>query len=104
MLLGLNVGDALGGGASGGGNARTTDSRLALTNFSSASVVPSSASSAALGTVSDKHSMSSEDKARELRGLPPTLLRLENLLRNRETAEGAGGVEERSGTGSDAVA
>ena len=101
---GLGVDDTWGGGASGGGSTGTMGSRLVLTNFSNASAGSSSPSSAALGTISDRNSMSSEDKARELRGLPPTLVRLENLLRNRETAEGAGGVAERSDTGSDVVA
>lgn len=104
-LTGRTVRGALGGGARGGGSAgtATTGSRFVLTNFSKASAEFSSASSAALGTMSDRNSRSSEDKASELCGLPPMLLRRENLFRNRETADGAGGVPERSCTGSGAV-
>ena len=100
-LIGRSGGGAFGGGANGGGKTGTTDSGFALTNFSSASVASWSASSLALGTMSDRNSRSSEDSARELRGLPPPPRR-ENRLRNLETAEGAGGVAERSTTGSGA--
>ena len=97
-LVGLGAG-ARGGGANGGGKTGAIDSRLALTNFSNASAESSSASSLALGTISERNSMSSEERARELRGLLPIVLpRRENRLRKRDTAEGAGGVSERSGT------
>ena len=90
-----------GGGAKGGGSADTTGSRFAFTNCSSASAeVSSSASSLALGTISDKNSRSSEDSARELRGLPAALPRRENLLRKRDTAEGAAGTSAPFDTGS----
>lgn len=89
-------GGAFGGGASGGGKIGTT---VSLTNFSNASVGSSSPSSFALGT-SERKSKSSDDNARELRGLAPPPRR-ENLLRNRDTAEG-GGVDERGTTGSGA--
>ena len=78
-----------------------TASCFVLTNFSNASVGSSSASSVALGTISDRNSKSSEDNARELRGLAPPPLR-ENLFRNRETADGGGGVAERGTIGSGA--
>lgn len=104
-LAGRMVRGALCDGARGGGRTGTAGivSRFVFTNFSKASVEYSSASSVALGTISERNSRSSVESASELRGLPPVLLRRENLFRNRETADGAGGVPERSCTGSGAV-
>lgn len=51
--------------------------------------------------MSERNSRSSEDRARELRGLPPIPLpRRENLFRKRDITVGAGGDVDRSGTGS----
>ena len=101
---GANGGGASGGGAKGGGI--TADSRPALTNFSKASVdESSSASSLALGTMSDRNSRSSDDNARVLRLFPgPRLLRRESRFRKRDTADGAGGVSGRLEVGSGADA
>lgn len=53
----------------------------------------------ALGTMSDKNSRSFDDNAMELRGLVVDDLVLENRVKNRETADGGGGVGSRSGGG-----
>lgn len=102
LELGLNEGvrrggrGALGGGANGGGS--FVDNGDDAIKFDSAlSCTDSSGSSLALGTMSDRNSRSSDERARELRGLdPPDDLVREKRLRKRETAEGGGGEGSRT--------
>lgn len=86
-------GGANGGGSFGGSDVELeTDVELELIIFESAfscgSSLPSSGS-CALGTMSERNSRSSVDRARDLRS-DPTLLPREKRFRKRETADGAG--------------
>lgn len=82
--------DGLGGGAKGGGSfVGKGDDCIILERDFSCNV--SSTSSFAVGTISDKNSRSSEDRAREFRELCDTVgFVLEKRLRNRETADAGG--------------
>lgn len=86
--IGLGKGGARGGGARGGGSfVGSGGARIIFDNASSLST--SSISSLALGTMSERNSRSSDDRAIEFRGLAlGDLLDLENRPKNRETAEG----------------
>lgn len=87
VLCGGDFSGARGGGAKGGGNlVGNGDEVIILDN--SLSCDASSTSSFALGTMSERNSRSSVDKAREFRGLDPEFLVREKRVRNRETAEG----------------
>jgi hypothetical protein len=81
------VGNALarGGGARGSGSfvGIGVDAIMFVNPLSCES---SSSSSVALGTISERNSRSSEERAREFRGVEPDDLR-EKRLRNRETAD-----------------
>jgi hypothetical protein len=82
------VGNALarGGGARGGGS--FVDGGVdAIIFVNPLSCVSSSSSSVALGTISERNSRSSEERAREFRELEPDDLLREKRLRNRETTE-----------------
>lgn len=81
-----------GGGASGGGSFVGSDVGFELIRFDSAFSWASSVSSSgscALGTISERKSRSSVDRARDLRSDPVPLAR-EKRFRKRETADGAG--------------
>lgn len=86
---GFGSGGARGGGAKGGGSfVGTGGGRIIFDN--AANLSSSSISSLALGTISERNSRSSEDRAMEFRGLGfDGLFDLENRPKNRETAEGA---------------
>lgn len=99
-----------GGGASGGGGragGKGSAFRMVDNGFC-CELWSSSNPSLALGTMSDRTSRSSEERARELRTLEePEMVRLrENRVRNRDTADGApgGGLWESSTRGSGASA
>lgn len=85
---GFRSGGARGGGASAGGSLDGTGGARIMfesaSNFSTWSI-----SSWALGTISERNSRSSEDRAIEFRALVlDGLLDLENRPKNRDTAEG----------------
>lgn len=89
---------ALGGGARGGGSfVCSGDDAIIFDN--PLSCKSSSSSSLALGTISERNSISSEERAREFRETKLDDLLRENRLRNRETADGACSISACGGNG-----
>lgn len=87
---GFGSGGARGGGAKGGGNFVGNEGARTVID-SASNLSRSSISSLALGTMSERNSRSSVDKAMEFRALTApveALFDLEKRPKNRETAEG----------------